>query len=221
MPGKIVFMIATWGGVIAGALAAIATITLDHHSPGRQTPAQTADAARAALVAQVPARRAFDHAAEIVSEYLSPADYTRVWIRGGEDDLRLWSPAGRQMEMDFHAWYLFKGRRVAELPAVVQVSFETHGETPPGAAPTALTLVADGRPVPLRETPEPLARSGSLLFYTTRATLALGDFLGLVRAARVEGRCWGHPFVLTSSQMEILRDLASRLSPPSVPEKTH
>ena len=207
-----------WSAVAAVLLLAVAPAAGRGQAP--PVPANTTPSLRgseAAIRALIPARRQFAHAAEIVSDYLPAAGYTRVWIRGGEDDLRLWSPSGRQMEMDFHAWYLHQGQRPEQLPAVVQFSFETHGETQPGAAPLALTLVADGQPVPLRETPEPVARSGALVFYTTRASLDVADFLALARASRVEGRCWGHPFVLIPSQLEILRDLASRLNPPSVP----
>jgi hypothetical protein len=138
---------------------------------------------------------------------------TKIWILPGEDDMRLYTPKGGQTEMDFQVSYILPGGSSSALPAFVSFLFETHGETRPGPPPLALRLVADGRPLALEETPLPMSRSGGLAFYATSAKMPLADFLTLVNASRVHGRCWGHEFALTAPQLEILRDLASRMKP--------
>ncbi len=164
----------------------------------------------AELRKRIPPRRAFDHSARIVTDKDLTTGGMKVWILPGEDDMRLYSPNGAQMEMDFQISYVLPGSSKA-LPTSVSLLFETHGETRPARPPLALRLVADGRSLALEETPQPMSRSGGLVFYATSAKMPLADFLTLVNASHIQGRCWGHEFVLTAPQLEILRDLASRM----------
>ena len=159
---------------------------------------------------RIPPRRSFDHSARIVTDVDKASGRTKVWVLPGEDDMRLYSPNGGQTEMDFQVWYwLPVGPK--DLPASVELLFETRGETTPGRPPHDLVLIADGRSLALQQAPQPMSRSGKLVFYATSAKMPLADFLTLVNASRVRGRWLGHEFALTAPQLEILRDLASRM----------
>ena len=163
----------------------------------------------AELRAMIPARRQFAHADRVVNDPPAADGAVTVWVLPGSDDLRLYTPKGGQMEMDFQVKYaLPPGGR---LPQTIEFLFETHGETMPGSAPHGLALEADGRPVGFDGRAQPARRSGRLVFHAIVGKLSLAEFLRLVNASRVQGRWLGHAFVFLPAQLEILRDLASRM----------
>ena len=163
------------------------------------------------LRSRIPARRQFSHAARIMTDPQPATGRVKLWILPGADDMRLYTPKGGQLEMDFQVSYWLRQADPRELPASIEVRFESHGETRPGPVPHALTLLADGRRLTLQEQPDAVRRSGALVFYGSAAKMSLAEFLTLVNASRVEGRWLGHDFVLIPPQLEILRDLASRM----------
>jgi hypothetical protein len=176
--------------------------------PALRTAAQTPGAE---LRARIPARRTFAHAARIVTDRQPATGRLKIWVLPGADDMRLYTPKGGQLEMDFQVSYQLGPGDPPDLPASIDLVFETHGETRPGPAPHTLGLRVDGAPVRLDERPELVRRSGALVFHASAVKMSLAEFLSLVNASRVEGRWLGHDFVLLPSQLEILRDLASRM----------
>ncbi|HEY8550699.1 MAG TPA: hypothetical protein VIL35_12140 [Vicinamibacterales bacterium] len=200
--------------IFLGALLMAFTAQEAVRAPQRVTAVRAESAPPAS---QVLPRRAFAHDAEIVERYDPRTDTTTVATGPGNDDIfgRLWSPDGLLTGIDFSASFSFRDRVMQAPPAQVVLEFETFGDVQPADRPWGLELRADGRPLPVRETPQPSAASGGTTFLATTATLDRAAFLDLVNASRVEGRVWGHPFVFSAQQLELLRDLASRLEPAS------
>ena len=71
---------------------------------------QSPPASEAELRAMIPARRQFAHAAKIVTDPPTPAGVVKTWVLPGSDDLRLYTPKGGQMEMDFQVLACAAGR---------------------------------------------------------------------------------------------------------------
>jgi hypothetical protein len=190
-----------------GAVVSIATgVTLG----GALVLGQAAGVDEAALARLLSMPRATHHS-QVRADYDAVRDRTRIWIDTNEDDTRLWSIPGQQMDMELRVSAVVPGRG-GTWPREIDVEFATLGTLEPGAEPHALSVLADGRAVVLRQTPEPVARSGSLVFMTIRATIDPVELVRLASASRVEGRVWGHRFALVSSQFEILRAFVARLA---------
>jgi hypothetical protein len=153
--------------------------------------------------------RATGHS-EIRRDYDPARDETRVWIDTNEDDLRLWSRRGGQLDAELRVAAVVHGRAAAP-PEVITVECASLGELRPASRDDRVTLAADGLEIRIHARAEPAARSGDLLFLSTRVTLAFGPFLRLVTAERVNGQIWGHEFVLQPSQLELLRAFAIAL----------
>ena len=75
-----------------------------------------------------------------------------------------------------------------------------------------LTLLVDGRSMPLETTYDGSVESG-FVSEQVISEITLRDFLTIVNANKVEGQLCRMEFELTSSQMEALRDVASRMQP--------
>jgi hypothetical protein len=142
----------------------------------------------------------------------SPGGTTRVSIRPNEDDLRLYTPARAQMDVDVQPSYVFAS---GSLPGDISLVVETRGTAKPGPGDRRLTLVADGTPLFFSQREGPASASGTLLFLSIEARLSRESFLALVTASRVEGRVWGLPFVLLDSQLELLRAFAAPMASPA------
>lgn len=127
---------------------------------------------------------------------------TRHWISSNEDDLRLYTPAGGQLDADMQVSAASPG---AEWPDTISLRIESRGYLVPGPGNQALQVRADGRPVVLTHRAEPPARSGPLLFLAVQAEVSLKDWLALVTADRVDGHIWGTPFRMPDHQLELLR----------------
>jgi hypothetical protein len=188
----------------AGALTGGAAAAHQTRAPGPDP--------EAALRARLPARRVFNHAMEVRREYHAQADVTRAWIESNEDDLRLYTPAGALNDMMMQVSYYAPGRPPGGIPLTVTLSIQTNGDMPPGPRPHHLELRADGRPIRLEETPTEPVRSGALVFLATSAVVPIDQFLALIEARAVEGRCWGHPFELAEKHLEVLRDMAAGMA---------
>jgi hypothetical protein len=147
---------------------------------------------------------------EIRADYDAARERTRVWINTNEDDARLWSRAGQQMDMETRVSAFVPGRG-GRWPTEIDIEFASLGTLEPGAEPHALELVADGRPAVFRQTPQPTSRSGPMVFLTTRVTVGMAEFVRLASASKVEGRIWGREFVVTASNLELLRAYVARL----------
>lgn len=171
---------------------------------------QTSGVDDAALARLLSMPRATHHS-EIRADYDAARDRTRIWINTNEDDGRLWSIPGQQMDMEVRVSAFAAGQGVA-WPETIRIDFASLGTLQPAAEPHALSLVADGRAVVVRQTPEPVARSGSMVFMTTGVTMTPAEFVRLASASRVEGEIWGHRFALIASQFEILRAYVARLA---------
>jgi hypothetical protein len=192
--------------VLALLAAAILTSTEVGAAP-QQDPA--IDAAVVARLASLP--RDIHHS-EVRADYDAARDRTRVWINTNEDDSRVWSSGGAQLDMEFRASAVLPGRAGTRWPREVSLDIASLGTLRPAIGPSALTLSADGRAVALVQSPAPEARSGDLLFLEIKVTVPIVEFLRLVAAHRVEGRVWGHAFALVPHQMEILRAFAWQLA---------
>ena len=165
-----------------------------------------------ALVTRLMALPRSTHHSEVRVDADAARAETRIWINTNEDDSRLWSPRGSQMDMEFRVSSVSHGRDRARPPAHVTIEFATLGELRPvaGVSPT-LMVTADGRNVDLTQLAAPEARSGALVFLTTTTSVPIGEFIRLAASTRVEGRIWGHEFVLIDTQLEILRAYAVEL----------
>ena len=86
------------------------------------------------------------HQSRIRADYDAQRDRTRVWLDTNEDDARLWSVAGQQMdvEMRISAWVPGQG---PGWPDVITIDFASLGSLALDDREDALELVADGRPV--------------------------------------------------------------------------
>jgi hypothetical protein len=168
--------------------------------------AQDVTAALLTRVASMPQDR---HNSEIRVDSVQGSDAVHIWINSNEDDTRLYTPAGGQLDMDFQVSALV---RPGALPDSVSVRLDTRGLVEPGPGPRALTVRADGRLLPLRQRESPPARSGPLLFLSLHADLSLAEFLVLATSTDVEGRVWDVPFRLLTSQLELLRAWAGRVA---------
>lgn len=142
------------------------------------------------------------HNSELRADRIGSADLFRFWINSNEDDTRLYTPAGAQMDADFQ---VLAESRAGQWPDVVQVRLESRGHLVPGAGDALVTLHADGRPTVLRQSADAPARSGPLLFLSARIEMSFDEWLGLVTARTVEGRAWDVPFRLLDAQLELLR----------------
>lgn len=148
------------------------------------------------------------HNSTIRTDRVAGTNVVRVWIDANEDDMRLYSPAGAQLDADFQVSTLV---RPGEPAGPVSLRFESHGPVDPGPGSRALVLRADARPLPARQREAAPARSGDLLFLLTEAELSFGDFLRLVTSTDAEGRVWDVPFELLPPQLELLRAWAHRV----------
>ena len=176
--------------------------------PALRTAAQIRSAE---LRARIPARRTFAHAARIVTDRQPATGRRKVWVLPGADDMRLYTPKGGQMEMDFQVSYQLGPGDPPDSSGVDRLRLRDPRRDPPRPGAARLRLRVDGAPLRLDERPEPVRRSGALVFHASAAKMSLAEFPALVDASRVQGRWLGHDFVLLPSQLEILRDLASRM----------
>lgn len=173
-------------------------------------PAQTSqqDLTEAAL-GRLAAMPHATHNSEIRADSLAGSEAMRIWINSNEDDTRLYTPAGGQMDADFQIEALVQPGR---LPGAVTLLFESRGSVPPGTGPQTLTLRAGDRPLTFTQRQHSPARSGPLLFLSLRAEIPLQELLVLVTAPSVDGRIWDVPFRLLPSQLELLRAWARRVA---------
>jgi len=148
------------------------------------------------------------HNSTIRIDRVAGTNVVRVWIDANEDDMRLYSPAGAQLDADVQVSALV---RPGEPMGPVSLRFESHGPVEPGPGSRALVLRADSGPLPARQHEAPPARSGELLFLLTEAELSFADFLRLVTSTNAEGRVWDVPFVLLAPQLDLLRAWAHRV----------
>lgn len=142
------------------------------------------------------------HNSELRVDRVSGRDLFRFWINSNEDDMRLYTPAGGQMDADVEVSAV---SRAGQWPDVVHLRLDSRGHLIPGPGAALVTLRADGRPVVLQQSADAPARSGDLLFLTARIEVSFDEWLGLVTASAVEGRVWDVPFRLLDSQLELLR----------------
>jgi hypothetical protein len=142
------------------------------------------------------------HNSKIRVDAVPGTDRLRVWINPNEDDLRLYSPAGGQLDADIQISTTFTS---GASPVAVDVLVETRGSTTPGPGPQTFVLVADGRSVAMTQRENDASRSGDLLFLSVEARLPMASVMQLATARRVDGRVWGVPFRFLDTQLELLR----------------
>jgi hypothetical protein len=145
----------------------------------------------------------------IRADPVAGTDLIRVWVDANEDDTRLYTPAGAQMDADFQVSCLVgRGR----LPDSVSLLFETRGDLEPGGpGPHTLVIRADTRVLTVAQHENAPARSGPLLFLSLQANVPFEEFLALATAGAVEGRIWDVPFRMLDSQLDLLRAWAVRV----------
>ena len=169
------------------------------------------------MISLIPAPRVFTHPGDLFTEYDRFEDTTEISTSRSKQDIfgKLVLATGALSEITFGARFSFKGQRPTDPPETVSLVLTTGGADPWGSGPTPLALLADGKPIDVDEIPQaPLQPPGlGVVFLSTVARVPVAEFLRFVNASRGEGRCWGHEFVLTAAQMEVLRDLASRMRP--------
>jgi hypothetical protein len=168
-----------------------------------------AQSAAEALLDRVAALPHGTHNSEIRVDPVAGSGAVRVWINSNEDDTRLYTPAGGQLDMDVEVSALV---RPGALPDSVSLLIETRGLVQPGPGTRALVIRAGGRLLSVAQRERPPARSGPLLFLSTQAELPLTDFLTMVTSADVTGRVWDVPFRLLESQIELLRAWTRRVA---------
>lgn len=161
------------------------------------------------LLARLATLRQDAHNSEVLVDRSERGGVTRVSIRPNEDDLRLYTPARAQMDIDVQPSYVFAPGR---LPGEVSLVIETRGTAKPGPGDQRLALTADGVTLFFSQREGPAARSGDLLFLSVDARLSRETFLTLATSSRVEGRIWGLPFVLLDAQLELLRAFAAPMA---------
>ena len=156
-----------------------------------------------ALLARLSTMPAGTHNSRIRADPIAGTDLVRVWVDANEDDTRLYTPAGAQMDADFQVSCLVgRGR----LPDAVSLLFETRGGLEPGGqGPRALVIRADSRVLAVAQRENALARSGPLLFLSLQADVPFEEFLALTTSGAVEGRIWDVPFRMLDSQLDLLR----------------
>lgn len=185
------------------ALAGLSLATLLVLRPVAAPPQAAAQTSRVdALAARLSSLPSATHNSRIRSDGVPGTALVRVWIDANEDDTRLYSPAGAQLDADFQISCVVGPGR---LPDVVSLLIETRGGVEPGQGPRALIVRAGPRPVALTQRDHPPVRSGPLLFLSLQAEVSFEEFLMLVTADVVEGRVWDVPFRLLGSQSELLR----------------
>ncbi len=187
---------------------------------GAQTtkkPAGGRAADQSPVISPIPAPRVFSHPGELFTEYDRFTDTTEISTSRREEDIigKLVLRTGAVSEITFSARLSFKGPQPTTPPETVSLVLTTGGADPWGTGPTPLALLADGASIAVDEIPQaPIQTPGlGVVFQSTVARVPVADFLRFVNASKGEGRCWGHEFVLTDAQMEVLRDLASRMRP--------
>jgi hypothetical protein len=185
------------GLVLAACVAATST---------PQTSEQDTTAALLARLAEMPFAT---HNSELRTDAIGGSDAMRIWINSNEDDTRLFTPAGGQMDIDFQI-----EARVwpGTLPGVVTLLVESRGSFQPGPGPRALTLRAGERSLTFVQGEHPPARSGPLVFLSVRADVPIPELLAMVTAPAVDGRIWDEPFRLLPFQLELLRAWARRVT---------
>jgi len=158
---------------------------------------------RDALLARLSAMPSGTHNSTVRVDPVAGSDLVRVWVDANEDDTRLYTPAGAQMDADFEVSCLVgRGR----LPDAVTLLIETRGGVEPGGqGPLALTIRADARRLTFAQRENSSTRSGPLLFLSLQADIPFEEFLTLVTSDAVEGRVWDVPFRMLDSQLELLR----------------
>ena len=162
-------------------------------------------AARLDLLTSLPSST---HNSELRVDLPAGADLFRFWINSNEDDMRLYTPAGGQMDADFQ---VSAHTRAGQWPDIVELRLESRGYLMPGPGVASVILRADGRQVDLQQFAEAPARSGPLLFLAVRVEMSFDEWLGLVTADMVDGRTWDVPFRLLGAQLELLRAWTRRM----------
>ncbi|MCC7044119.1 MAG: hypothetical protein IT183_09665 [Acidobacteria bacterium] len=188
----------------AGLVAACCCLIASSGGAGIQSQSVTE-----ALLSRLAALPHGTHNSEVRVDPVVGSSAVRVWINSNEDDMRLYTPAGGQMDMDVQVWALV---RPGELPDSVSLLIETRGLVQPGPGTQALAIRVDGRPLSLAQRERPLARSGPLLFLSTQAELPLSEFLRMATSSDVDGRVWDVPFRVLEPQIELLRAWTRRVT---------
>lgn len=170
----------------------------------------TAQAGRVdALLARLATMPAGTQNSRIRADPIAGTDLVRVWVDANEDDTRLYTPAGAQMDADFQISCLVARGR---LPDAVSLLFETRGGLEPGGQTSrAFVIRADTRVLTVAQRENAPARSGPLLFLSLQADVPLEEFLVLATSDTVEGRIWDVPFRMLDSQLDLLRAWAVRV----------
>lgn len=149
-----------------------------------------------------------EHNSAIRVDPMGPSGVRRIWIDANEDDLRLYSPAGAQLDADLQ---LASVHRQGSSLSTVTMLVETRGGFVPGTGVQAFSLSVDGRDVPVTHRVFPESRSGDLRFLSTEVVLPLRSLVVLATAQRVDGRAWGVAIRLRDAQLELLRAYLWRL----------
>jgi hypothetical protein len=161
-----------------------------------------------ALLARLSAMPGGTHNSRIRADPIEGTDLVRVWVDANEDDTRLYTPAGAQMDADFQVSCLVgRGR----LPDAVSLVIETRGSLEPGPGSHAFVIRADARLLTFAQRENASTRSGPLLFLSLQADVPLEEFLTLATSDAVDGRIWDVPFRMLDSQLQLLRAWAVRV----------
>lgn len=191
----------------AAAAALLAAALLPFGAGAQDIP----PADRTEQLARLATLPASSHNSELRRDTLADGSF-RHWINSNEDDLRLYTPAGGQLDADMQ---VSAEARAGEWPGVVSLRFESRGYLLPGPGDQALRLQVDGRPLAITHRSEPPARSGPLLFLAVQAELPLEAWLALITADQADGRIWGRSFRMPTHQLELLRAWTRALGSPA------
>ena len=142
------------------------------------------------------------HNSELRADKIRETGMARVWINANEDDTRLYTPAGGQMDVDFQISAVV---RPGTIPDAVTLVIETRGPVHPGPGRRTLELHAGAWPLRMTQRELPPARSGPLLFLSMQADIPMGEFLRMIISPSADGRVWDVPFRLLAPQLELLR----------------
>jgi len=160
-------------------------------------------------VTQIPPRGTYKHTYTVTEEFDRFGDKTVVVLP--PQPWEIWKerppgPGGLQVT------YSYPGT-APTLPSEVYLGLVSLVDTWQYLDCHNLTLLLDGRVrMPLKAEHDGRVWAGSLR-ETVYGILSVNEFLQIVNAKKVEGQLCNTEFVLSTDQMEALRDLASRMQP--------
>ena len=157
------------------------------------------------LTSLIPARGAYSHSYKITEEFDRFNGTTNVVLLPDAADT-VDNPQG-SLAVVYH----YNGTTPVP-PGLVLLAFSSWHDDWQFLECHDLTLLVDGRSMPLETTHDGSVESG-FVSEQVISEITLRDFLTIVNANKVEGQLCRMEFELTSSQMEALRDVASRMQP--------